>query len=67
MRGIKTISRNWIHPEQEPENENTFSVGKKGVVSIHLNEDNGCFQVDFDSGIRITLTDVNYVNWGEDV
>jgi len=63
---IQTISKMWLHPEKEELDFNRFSIGKDGVIDIYMNNEEGCFCVEFESGTKITLTGIEYVNWGKD-
>ena len=61
---IKTISRDWLDPRKKIDFENgsVYQVGNSNVSKIYIN-DNGSFNVVFDGGIIISLTDVNYVEY----
>lgn len=64
MNKIKTISRNWLDPRKKIdfENQQVYQIGISGVSEIYINEQ-GCFNVVFDTGQLLSLTDVNYVEY----
>lgn len=65
MNHILVISRQWLTPTGEWIDENKIEVGKFGVTKIIKIDDFKCFQVEYESGEVVWVTDVNYIRWGE--
>ncbi len=65
MNKVLVISRRWLVPTAEWVDEDRFEVGKGGVINIIKIDEFKCFQVEYESGEVIWVTDVNYVRWGE--
>lgn len=65
MNKILVISREWLTPKTEFADQTRFVVGINGVSNIIKIDDFRCFQVEYDSGEVVWVTDVNYVRWGE--
>lgn len=61
---IKTISRDWLDPRKciDFENGQVYQVGISDVSEISINEQ-GSFNVFFNGGELLSLTDVNYVEY----
>lgn len=65
---IKTISRNWLDPRKKIDFEHgqVYQVGISDVIEISLNAE-GSFNVHFNDGELLSLTDVNYVEYVSNV
>lgn len=64
MNKVLVISRQWLTPKTEFVDETKFEVGINGVSNIIKVDDFKCFQVAYESGEVVWVTDVNYVRWG---